>query len=164
MKNTKLNLIIFSSLILMCIFSCIQLCHGSYEITIKDVIYSLFDKDIWNFNYISYSIFGENICNFFNIEKPINEISTNTLILWNIRLPRILVGILVGINLSLAGCIFQTITQNEMASPYTLGISQGSRLSYNVNISIFSTYDIYDSFLCNDRRNNIIFNSLYYGI
>src|SRR5574344_782017 len=46
----------------------------------------------------------------------------------NLRLPRVLVAIFVGVNLSFAGAVFQSITRNDMASPYLLGVSQGAGL------------------------------------
>jgi len=49
-------------------------------------------------------------------------------IVWNIRLPRILVGVLVGANLAVSGAVFQIITRNELASPYILGVSDGAGL------------------------------------
>lgn len=127
MKNLKLSILILLCCIISCIFICIQLRFGSYEISLKDIYYSLIDPNIWNLNTITNTIFGESIASRLGYLSP-PKLSTESLIIWNIRLPRILVGILVGINLSLAGCIFQTITQNEMASPYTLGISQGCGL------------------------------------
>ncbi|RZN44040.1 MAG: iron ABC transporter permease [Methanosarcinales archaeon] len=42
---------------------------------------------------------------------------------WNLRLPRILLGILAGISLGVAGAIMQWALKNPFASPYTLGIS-----------------------------------------
>ena len=45
---------------------------------------------------------------------------------WNLRLPRILLGILAGIGLGLAGAVMQGILRNPLASPYTLGISSGA--------------------------------------
>lgn len=51
-----------------------------------------------------------------------------TAIIINLRLPRVIAGLLVGANLALAGAVFQAITRNEMASPYLLGVSQGAGL------------------------------------
>ena len=45
---------------------------------------------------------------------------------WNLRLPRILLGIVAGIGLGLAGAVMQAILRNPLASPYTLGISSGA--------------------------------------
>ncbi|MBD9375013.1 iron ABC transporter permease [Rhizobium sp. ARZ01] len=47
----------------------------------------------------------------------------NATILWQIRLPQTLTGILVGASLGLAGLTMQTILNNPLASPFTLGFS-----------------------------------------
>jgi len=47
-------------------------------------------------------------------------------VIWNIRLPRILAAIIAGASLSVAGCVMQNILRNPLASPFTLGISQGA--------------------------------------
>lgn len=47
-------------------------------------------------------------------------------VVWELRLPRILCGALVGAGLATAGTVFQSILQNPLADPYTLGISSGA--------------------------------------
>jgi len=47
-------------------------------------------------------------------------------IVWNIRLPRALFGIVAGASLAVGGCILQGILKNTLASDYTLGIAQGA--------------------------------------
>lgn len=49
-----------------------------------------------------------------------------TTIIWNIRLPRILFGIVAGFSLAIAGSVLQGILRNPLASPYTLGIAHGA--------------------------------------
>lgn len=49
-----------------------------------------------------------------------------TIVVWNIRLPRILMGIVAGMGLGVAGCVMQGVLRNPLASPYTLGISAGA--------------------------------------
>ena len=49
-------------------------------------------------------------------------------ILFNIRIPRILLGFAVGGSLSLAGVILQGMFRNPLVEPYTLGISGGAAL------------------------------------
>lgn len=49
-------------------------------------------------------------------------------IFFQIRLPRILLAILTGASLSLAGVIFQALLRNPLATPYTLGVSSGGAL------------------------------------
>lgn len=46
--------------------------------------------------------------------------------IWNLRLPRIFMGIVAGFGLGIAGCVTQAVLKNPLASPYTLGISSGA--------------------------------------
>ncbi|MGL4849905.1 MAG: FecCD family ABC transporter permease [Clostridium sp.] len=56
-----------------------------------------------------------------------NEVSgLDKTVLLDLRLPRIIMDILVGIALSLAGLLMQGVFQNPLVSPYTLGISNGA--------------------------------------
>ncbi len=50
------------------------------------------------------------------------------LIVFELRLPRILLGILVGAALSVAGAGFQALLRNPLADPYVLGVSSGAAL------------------------------------
>ena len=43
-------------------------------------------------------------------------------IFWSMRLPRLLLAILVGAGLSVAGCVFQSLFANPLATPDTLGV------------------------------------------
>lgn len=47
-------------------------------------------------------------------------------IIWNIRLPRVLFGVLCGAGLSLCGAVMQALVLNPIADPYILGISSGA--------------------------------------
>ncbi len=47
-------------------------------------------------------------------------------IVWDIRLPRILVALLVGGGLAVSGAIFQSLLMNPLADPYTIGVSTGA--------------------------------------
>ena len=47
-------------------------------------------------------------------------------LVWNVRLPRALAAALVGAGLSIAGAVFQGLFKNPLASPYTLGVSNGA--------------------------------------
>jgi len=48
------------------------------------------------------------------------------IIVWNIRLPRVLAAVVAGAGLSVAGCVMQNILRNPLASPFTLGNTQGA--------------------------------------
>lgn len=54
--------------------------------------------------------------------------STLPAIIWQIRLPRVLLAALVGATLSLGGLVFQALLRNLLAEPYILGISGGSAI------------------------------------
>lgn len=49
-------------------------------------------------------------------------------IIWDLRLPRVLLAFLVGGGLSASGAVVQSVLKNELASPYTLGVSSGAAL------------------------------------
>ena len=49
-------------------------------------------------------------------------------IVWQIRMPRIILGFLAGSGLALCGCVMQAVVQNPMADPYILGVSAGATL------------------------------------
>lgn len=49
-------------------------------------------------------------------------------IIFRLRLPRIVMSILIGSALSLAGAVFQGVLQNPLADPYLIGVSSGAAL------------------------------------
>ena len=62
--------------------------------------------------------------------------TANTAILWSIRLPMTLTCVFVGGSLSLAGLQIQTITNNALASPYTLGITASASFGAAIAITL----------------------------
>lgn len=56
----------------------------------------------------------------------IEDDSVARLLVWNLRLPRVLTGALVGICLSLSGCVLQGVMRNNLASPSTIGVTSGA--------------------------------------
>ena len=52
--------------------------------------------------------------------------SANSMILWQIRIPRTIFAALCGMGLSLCGMVLQTMTRNDLADPYVLGVSSGA--------------------------------------
>lgn len=63
-----------------------------------------------------------------------------TLIVWDVRLPMTLTCVGVGGCLALSGLQVQTITNNPLSSPYTLGISSGA--SFGAAISIVTGFSL----------------------
>ncbi|MDO5424215.1 MAG: iron ABC transporter permease [Eubacteriales bacterium] len=57
----------------------------------------------------------------------VTEIPVNTQnIVWHLRVPRVLLGGMVGVCLTISGVAMQSFTKNPLASPYVLGISSGA--------------------------------------
>jgi len=49
-------------------------------------------------------------------------------ILWNLRLPRVLLAFIAGAALSVSGAVMQSVLRNPLASSYTIGVSSGASL------------------------------------
>jgi iron complex transport system permease protein len=61
-------------------------------------------------------------------------------ILWQIRLPRVVLAALIGLMLSISGVILQGILRNPLADPYILGISAGGAVGAAISIAIGSHF------------------------
>lgn len=57
-----------------------------------------------------------------------NKNITFSIIMRNVRLPRIIASILAGVGLSVSGLIIQSITDNSLASPNIIGVNSGAGL------------------------------------
>ena len=68
----------------------------------------------------------------------ISEMAYKTV--WNLRIPRILLALLVGAGLSTAGCAFQSLFANPLATPDTLGVASGS--SFGAALGILLGFDM----------------------
>ena len=56
------------------------------------------------------------------------ELERAHLVLWELRLPRVLLAAAAGVNLALGGLLLQAIFRNPLAEPYLLGLSSGGAL------------------------------------
>lgn len=65
---------------------------------------------------------------------PLDPMYTKDSVIWDLRLPRIMTGILAGAALAVAGATMQTTMKNPLADPYTTGISSGA--SFGATIAI----------------------------
>lgn len=65
------------------------------------------------------------------------EGGTSSVVVWNIRLPRVIAGIAAGAGLAVSGCVMQTCLRNPLASPSTLGISNAAAFGANLAIVFF---------------------------
>lgn len=64
------------------------------------------------------------IAELFTGRQTVSQLTRMTL--WNLRLPRILLAALAGAGLSTAGCAFQSLFANPLATPDTLGVASGA--------------------------------------
>ena len=75
-----------------------------------------------------------------------NVAATN--ILWQIRLPRVLLAGIVGASLAIAGAAFQGLFKNPLADPYTLGVSSGASvgavmtLFFGLSLPVIGAYTL----------------------
>ncbi|QNK90454.1 iron ABC transporter permease [Sporosarcina sp. resist] len=66
-----------------------------------------------------------------------NGIDKQRLNLFEFRLPRIVISVLVGMGLAVSGCVLQGISRNALADPGILGINAGAGLAVMLYISFF---------------------------
>ncbi len=108
-RNITKWLIIFGLLLLLFLSLILSMSLGAADMTFVEVMKAFFHRDN----------------------------STNSLILYQLRLPRIVVAVVVGASLSVAGCVLQSVLRNPLASASTLGISQGA--SFGAALGIILT-------------------------
>lgn len=58
----------------------------------------------------------------------------NSVIFWQIRMPRVLLALLVGASLALAGAVLQGLFLNPLTDPYVTGVSSGAALGATIGI------------------------------
>ncbi len=68
--------------------------------------------------------------------------STWETIIFNMRLPRVVLGFIVGASLSIAGAAFQGLLRNPLADPHTIGVSSGAALGATLAIFLQSIYGL----------------------
>ncbi|MHC1697188.1 MAG: FecCD family ABC transporter permease [Geobacteraceae bacterium] len=76
---------------------------------------------------------------FASVVLPVKQTWSPTLesILFDVRVPRLLAGMLVGAGLSISGAAFQGLFRNPLVSPHILGVSSGAGLGAAVAILYF---------------------------
>jgi iron complex transport system permease protein len=89
--------------------SLLGLFYSSVTVTVPTILHIILDKTL-NMGWLT------------DIAK--NE----EMIIWNIRLPRVLLAFCIGASLALAGAAFQGLLRNPLADPYTIGVSTGASL------------------------------------
>jgi iron complex transport system permease protein len=69
---------------------------------------------------------------FVHVHSPLS--ATDESIFWDIRLPRVVLGALVGAMLAVAGASYQGVFHNPLADPYLLGVAAGAGLGATVAV------------------------------
>jgi iron complex transport system permease protein len=64
------------------------------------------------------------------------EHTVGHIIVWQIRLPRIVMGLLIGASLSVTGAALQALVRNPLADPYVLGVSSGAALGATLGLAL----------------------------
>ena len=70
----------------------------------------------------------------FNSDITVNPLTYATI--YNVRLPRIILALLVGLGLSLSGLAFQSLFANPLATPDTLGVASGASFGAALGILV----------------------------
>lgn len=134
-RQAALAALIGCSLAVAGLAAVLQLAFGTYAVRGHNVWAALADPAVWQPAVWVRLLFGEAAAHALGLPEPA-PLATATLILWNIRVPRLLVGLMVGSNLAISGCIFQAVTRNELASPYLLGVSSGAGLAVLLALTV----------------------------
>ncbi|MBX0323283.1 iron ABC transporter permease [Halomicroarcula sp. F13] len=136
--DRQLGLLALGSAVVFVVASFLQLRYGSYPMTPAEVFAGLTDPAI---------VTDPRVLAGLLLGGEFPDVANTTLIIWKIRLPRVLVGVMVGANLAVAGAIFQAVTRNELASPYVLGVSAGAGLAVLVVLILVPVLSSYLPFV-----------------
>lgn len=88
------------------------ICLGSVHIALDEIISSIWSSD-------------------YTVKKAI---------IYDIRLPRVWMAVLVGANLSASGALLQAVMRNPLADPGITGVSAGASLLAIIILLLFPTY------------------------
>ncbi|MDD2439031.1 MAG: iron ABC transporter permease [Methanosarcinaceae archaeon] len=86
------------------------------------------DLSVWEVYHILYNELLVLLSTLLNLIFPnsFEVIETPGNVVWDIRFPRVVAGLLAGFGLGICGCVMQAVLKNPLASPFTLGISAGA--------------------------------------
>ena len=85
--------------------------------------------------------FGPISINFFKVFKTLFDLpggstGQDRTVIMELRLPRVVLGILVGSALATSGAVYQTVFHNPLADPYLLGAASGAGLGATIALTI----------------------------
>lgn len=86
---------------------------------------------------ISTHVLGPSVTSKLMSRVPLSDIQDT--IIWDIRFPRVLLAIIVGMLLAVAGTALQGLLLNPLADPYTVGVSSGAALGAAIAVVLGMT-------------------------
>lgn len=107
----------------------VQISFGSYSMTMAEAWRALADPNV---------VFDVDVWRAFLFGADLPQMDQRSLVVWDIRLPRVLVAIIAGATLAVSGAMFQAVTRNELASPFVLGVSSGAGFAVLMTLLVFS--------------------------
>jgi iron complex transport system permease protein len=87
---------------------------------------------------------------------------TAEIIVVNMRLPRILLAVLTGMCLAVAGAVMQGVLRNPLVSPFTLGLA--SAASFGAAITIVLGTGVLGMFIAGGSNYDIVLNAFLFGL
>ncbi|MWC31341.1 FecCD family ABC transporter permease [Paenibacillus sp. MMS18-CY102] len=109
-ETPKFYLVLVTALMLLLAAVYVSLTNGTYDISVRDVIKTFLRLD------------------------PVREFD---LVIFEFRLPRIVLGVMVGFALGLAGSVIQGVTRNPLSEPGILGINAGAGMAVVLFMLVF---------------------------
>lgn len=74
-----------------------------------------------------------------------NASNAQQIIIWEIRVPRVLLALLVGASLAISGAAIQALVKNSIADPYILGVSSGASVGAT-SVILFGVFSFFGVF------------------
>jgi len=136
-RARSLRWLIVGAMAVICAAAIAQTAAGAYSMSWAQAWAALTDSAVWRQPAVlARLLFGDAFARALGLGDA-GPLATATLIVWSVRVPRVLAGALVGVNLAFSGTIFQAVTRNELASPYLLGVSSGAGLAIVLVLVLF---------------------------
>ncbi|MBN1365030.1 MAG: iron ABC transporter permease [Syntrophaceae bacterium] len=86
---------------------------------------------------------------------------TENIVVWNIRMPRIMAAIVTGCALGLSGVAMQSLLRNPLASPSTLGVSHGAAFGASFSIVFLGAGITHGNNIIITGEEGLIFKNVY---
>lgn len=110
--TAKKIFLLLSGVCILVFLSLVTTCIGSADLTVKDVLLALISR----------------------VFPAVDASPFNSAVIWNLRLPRVIMAVVSGMGLAISGVQMQGITRNPLVSPFTIGISSAAALGASLAI------------------------------